>query len=155
MIFEHRRKIYSITASFLIASLSSILLFFFSKIMGIICFLFLWFFLERLLLPVIGRLIGKDQRYDPAFRIGTNVRICRFPYDFELNEALEEKFGEFEFSIFGEGTLVENDGIMVCVETQDEYLLSHINCLEILPDNYVCGKFDEPEDPAITYETID
>jgi hypothetical protein len=88
--------------------------------------------------PIVARLLVEDQRYDPAFKVGSYVRIVRPPYEFEVREMLaNEEEGIYEFPVGMVGNITETNGIFVWIETPDAYYHAHINCLELVPDNYV------------------
>lgn len=110
----------------------------------IIIFLVFYFYYAGLINPVVSRLMTHDQRYDPAFKNGVYVKVNRFPYDFEIDEMMENKEGYFEFVPDAIGYVVENNGIFVWLDVGDSYIPTHINCLELLPTNYVQPVFEGP-----------
>lgn len=75
----------------------------------------------------------QDQRYHPRLQNGAYVRIARYPHDFEAEEIDENNETEFYSDIIGH--ISEIEGPLIWIENDAGMYGTHINCLELIPDN--------------------
>ena len=143
--FYKQRLFYSIAAALPLTGLSCIPLLLIPS-MGffrLIFLVFLFFTYSSMVKSIINRALVEDQRYHPSFKSGTYVRICRLPFDFEMTELMVNKTREYEFWEFSIGHITSSDGVFVWIDVGDQYIPTHINCLELLPENYIQSFFED------------
>lgn len=144
MNFVSRRKWVTSFLSFFVSSVFCLPLIFISGLgyYRLIPFFILFFYFFNKIKPTVSRLLVQDQRFNPAFNPGAYVKIYRLPYDFELEELMEDKIGYFEFPWDYVGNVVKTDGVFVWIETHDAYIPCHVNCLQLVPGNYFRADFE-------------